>query len=783
MKRLLLLFFPFFVAGLAGAQAQLEGFGSMPVDITGEHTTFSPGGVAVAEKNVVIRYGEATIYCDYAQYNPDTHDVLLLGNVRIYRDGHLYTGDRAVYNLETKKLTAADFRADIYPEEAAVDTLFSIGPNAYQVRDGIFTTSDSSKPDYHMYARGARIYTKDRIILRDVTFYLGQTPIFWFPAVYQSLNKNQGFTVVPGYTSVFGAYLRSRYTFPITQDIGATAQLDLMSNRGIGLGLDSKWGGGDTKETAEWGRFRSYYVHDSDPGQNTTDLARATISPDRYRISLQDRTYLSEDIYSTINVNKLSDARFLEDFVPGDFRTDPNPDNILGLTKWNEDYTITLTGRKSVNSFFDTTERLPELAFDGKERPIFGNSGLFYTGDFSAGYYRRNFASGSPFADYESFRADTYHEIEFPKELFGWLSVVPKVGLRETYYGSSGQFKAATSTSDMTQSDGSILPAGSVVPQLFGGGPVFRTAFNAELESSFKISKAYEDVQSRAWGLDGLRHVIQPYLDLSYVWTSKNPQQLLQFDRLDPSTQLAPLGFPEFQSIDAIENQAILRLGVNNRFQTRRDNQTINWLEINSYFNINFERPAFEQTFLSLPITSSVLTKPIPLANIVADPGTFSNVFNRMSWTPYNWVRLNVESQLPLLDKGFVEVNSQLNFLLNADTSFQISHEYIQGNPLFADSSYVIFGAYRRLSDNWGVSFREAYEFHTGLLEQQYYAIHRDLSSWIASLALEVINDGGGQTSMGISLTFTLKDMPQISLPLSFDPSSLAGGGTSKSND
>src|ERR1700722_11641129 len=103
---LLLLLSPF-------AKAQLENFGDKPVEINADETSFE-GGLAVGQNNVVIRYGTTTIYCDYAQYNPDTREVLVRGNVRIYGDGRLFVGERAVYNLETKLLTAADFHGDVY---------------------------------------------------------------------------------------------------------------------------------------------------------------------------------------------------------------------------------------------------------------------------------------------------------------------------------------------------------------------------------------------------------------------------------------------------------------------------------------------------------------------------------------------------------------------------------------------------------------------------------------------------------------------------------------------
>src|SRR6478736_6117720 len=107
MRYLLSLIALLFV-GTSGARAQFGSFADVPIEINAEETRLE-AGMAVADKNVVIRYGEILIYCDMAQYNPDTRDVLATGNVRIYREGMLFTGERALYNLETKRLSGADF--------------------------------------------------------------------------------------------------------------------------------------------------------------------------------------------------------------------------------------------------------------------------------------------------------------------------------------------------------------------------------------------------------------------------------------------------------------------------------------------------------------------------------------------------------------------------------------------------------------------------------------------------------------------------------------------------
>lgn len=755
-------------AGMAGARAQFSSFADVPIEINADETRIE-GGVAIAEHNVVIRYGTVLIYADYAQYNPDTRDVLVNGNVRIYREGQLFTGDRALYNLETKRLDAADFRGEFTPFRFAGDSLSSMGNNAYLIKDGIFTTSDNSKADYYIKAKTIRVYPNDRVVFSDVTLYVGRTPIFWFPYVYQSLNKEQGFSLAPGYSSKWGAYLLNSYTFPLGEGWSARLRLDLMAERGVGVGVESDWENG--KGGRDWGRFRFYGIDDQKPGTNKTALGREEIDHGRYRLTLQARQYITEDIYASVDINKLSDARVLEDFDEGNFRRNPNPDNSITLTYWNENYTVNLLGRVNLNDDnFDGTERLPEASLDIKRQPFF-KLPVFYEGNTSAGFLRRNFADGSIFEDYDTFRADSFHQWSLPVMIKDKVSIIPRIGIRGTYYGDSGRYIDKTITEQIEEeirddagnlTDTAIKEVSRTERELQSTGSIFRPVFNAGVTVSFKMSKAYEQVQSRAWGLDGLRHVVQPWMNLGYTYSGENPADILQFDRLNPSTQLPPIDYPQFNSIDSIDTGAILRLGVNQRWQTRRDNQTVGWLEWNTYFDAFLDRPDYG-------------------FNSLSDPGSFSNVYNRIRWTPVSWVTFDLNSQLPIFDSGFTEINPRVSFMPIRDLRLSIGERYLNGHPLFRDSSLIDFGAYWRVNDHWGFGLRESYEMDTGTLETQRYELHRDLSSWIASLGFTVRDNGGGQEDYGVLLTFTLKDLPGVRLPLSLDPEGLAGGSSGKS--
>jgi hypothetical protein len=252
-------------------------------------------------------------------------------------------------------------------------------------------------------------------------------------------------------------------------------------------------------------------------------------------------------------------------------------------------------------------------------------------------------------------------------------------------------------------------------------------------------------------------------MDASFVYTSEKPAQIYQFDRYVPSTQPPPIDFPQFNAIDSLDDWTIIRLGVHNRFETRRDSQTITWLELNTFFDIDLQRPTFGNPAL------------------IADTGTFSNLFNTVTWLPLPWLSLSVVSQVPLFDHGFYQINDNFTFQVTRDLSVGLGERYISGNSQFVDSNLVTLSGYYRINDNWAFSVAEQYEFETSTLEEQTYTVSRDLSSWIASIGLDVQNSGGVK-SYGVILSFTLKDLPNVRLPLTLDPNSLTGLTSSSKN-
>src|SRR5213595_3649547 len=449
---------------------------NVPIEITSTGETTYENGLATARDNVAIHLGNTDIYADYAQYNSTTHDVELRGHVRIYRETSLYIAESGIYNTETKKIKALNARTESQPYFLTGKHVTSISDNGYLINDGTFTTHDSPKADFHLHARTIRVYENDRVIFQYVTAFVGKVPVFWWPYMYQSLSDAFSFTVSPAYLSSWGPSLLGEVTFPITDHIKGRLRLDYFGRRGPAVGFDPTIDYG--KDDNSQARLKTFYINDQNPDINQTAVPRQNVPTGRYRLSLEDRTNFTDDIYGIANLTKLSDPFVMQDFYQGEFRINPVPDNVVALTKTNPFYTLTAIARFQANDFFEQTERLPEVVLDVKRHALFGGP-IFYEGETGVADLHRNFADKSEFENYSTVRFDTFHQLLYPNTYFGWLSIVPRVGFRGTYYGKTWDLGSTVFVppSNPLVPD-FILPPPTLANPVKFDGDTFRTVFD-----------------------------------------------------------------------------------------------------------------------------------------------------------------------------------------------------------------------------------------------------------------------------------------------------------------
>ena len=702
------------------------------VEIDSDFSEYDQGmDIAKAWGDVVVTYDDITIQADQVEFHRKTGKIFARENVRAFTGSETVDAKEIIYNIHTGEMTTSQFKSSLEPLFYTSDRIAK--PD--EARDGplsllnsSFTTHDSANPNFRVKVKKLEIYPDDKMVLYGAKVNIGKIPVMWFPYFVQPLEDELGYYFTPGWNSPWGAFLLNQYGFKLGDNYIVQTQLDVRSDRGIAGGLEIR--DRNFSASSEIGNLKLYYADDDNPQLPFIGEVRATpVDSSRYRINLQHRVYLpgakDETFYVDFDLNKLSDPFFYEDFFPGEFRIDPKPDNLINLNKVFAQGEISLTSRFQFNEFFQTDTRTPELAVDFIRTPL-GETGFFYSGFTTYGILDEEFDEDSVLAgepDPSGYnRLQSYHEFIFPTKV-GILDIVPRAGAG---YANYSNFEVS------------------------GLDPFESISMHAGVDFSFKLSKRSHDIYNRALGLDGLLHVVRPYLNYSYVTTDQIDGRFTPIDRLTPSTRLRPIDLPLYTSIDDLRNWQIFRAGLSQQWYTRRNGSTYRWLTLDNYMDFYADDPEFNRNV--------------------------SNFFTDIRWYPLPWLYTTTTAQLPVSSntQSFSELSTYIGVTPTDWFQVELGHYFINDHPFFRDSSLLTVDTYTRLTDNWGLSTSHRFEADDSTLEYQQYSIHRDLASCTATLGGIVRDNRSGEKEYGVLFSLTLKAFPKVRLPVDFQPGGLS---------
>ncbi len=581
-------------------------------------------GIATATNGVVVRYGDVVLTAKRAVINQFTGEVQAEGDVRIQQANHLWQGASVRYNLRTGEMAGRGFRTGQPPFLAGGSVVAGDHEaGVYVGRNAFVTTDDYERPGYRVRAETLVVVPGEYITAKNALLYLGNTPVFYFPYYRRSLeHRPNRFSFTPGYRSAHGPFLLTAYEWYWSERLDGAIHLDARLKRGIGLGPDLNW------HLPRWGEgtFKYYYLNDDRPGEDENGNA---IDDDRQRIYFSHRVDIRSNLVAKAMVRYQSDSRIIRDFFESEYRDNVQPNSYAELEKQWDNWNLNLLVQARVNDFFETVERLPDLKLTGLPQQI-GNSPFYYESESTFGYYRRKFADDAT-DRFSAVRGDTFHQVLLPKTFFGWLNVTPRAGGRLTHYGE-------------THGPGTTMDDQG------------RAVFNTGAEVSWKASRLWQGVRSSFWDIDGLRHIIQPSLNYSFVpRPTERPPELPQFDYEVPTTRLLPITFPDFNAIDAIDSQNVVRLGLRNKLQTKRQGTLDHVVDWALYADWRLD-PRGGQ-------------------------GRFSDLYSDMDLRPFAWLTLNSETRYDLNGGRLNEANHYAALTPNDIWSLTLGHRYLREFP------------------------------------------------------------------------------------------------------
>ena len=685
----------------------LPGGGEVEYDLT--------SGLARAT-NAMVTYGNAVLTAQQIVANPNTGLVIADGHVRIQQGEQLWASEHIRYSFRTHQIEGDQFRTGQAPLFAEGSTLRAdITNHLYTASDAMLTSEDIAQPLIKVHAKSIKLIPGRKIEARQATLYIGTIPVFYFPFYSRNLTEHAGhFNLLPGYRTAFGPFLLATYTWWLSDELDGAVHLDYRQKRGPGVGPDlnyhlGKWGSGT---------FKYYYTHD---GDTAADNLGVPIPEDRQRVYFSYDANPATNLFAKAMVRYESDFAVVRDFFEGEYRRDPQPDSFFELNKFWRNFSLDAYVQPQVNRFLETVERLPDIRLTGYRQQV-GATPVYYESESSAGWYKRAFAIDAgtngppPGLDYSAARADTYHQLLLPETFFGWLNVIPRVGGRFTYYSESSGPGATTDEQ-------------------------YRGVFNTGAEVNFKASRLWPAVTSGLFEIDGLRHILEPSANYVFVPSpSVAPNQLPRFDYELPSLRLLPIEFPEYNAIDSVDSQNVIRWGLRNKLQTKRSGQVVNVLDWNLYADWRL-KPRSDQT-------------------------TFSDLYSDLYFRPRSWLTLESLIRYDIGSGNWRMAYHTLTIRPSSVWSWSLGHYFLRDDlspsPLALGPGNNVLSStmFYRLNENWGFRMAHYFEAQTGTLQEQSYSVYRDLRSWTAALSFRVRQNVFGPADYTVAFTFSLKAFP-----------------------
>ena len=686
------------------------------------------GVMATGTNGICVKYGETVLMADSASVNRQTGETVADGNVRIEEGDQIWVGEHIRYNFMTHQMQSEQFRMGKPPVFAQGGQLRGDTTNkTYTARHALVTTDDVSDPAFRVRASRVKIVPGKYVEMWNAVLFMDGVPAFYFPYYRRNLGAHaNNFNFTPGYRSAYGPFLLNTYTWYLNDAVDGKIHLDYREQRGVGAGPDLNL------HLGRWGEaeFRYYYLHDRDPNHsvNTNSFPNLGAMPEnRQRFYLGYQATPSTNLNVKALVNYQGDPLVLHDFFEGDYRDNPQPNTFVEVNQYWNNWSLDAETTPRVNSFFDQVERLPDVKLTGFRQQIF-DTPVYYESESSAGYYRRFFAgTNALFATtnnlpaYSAARADTFHQLLLPWTFFNWLNVTPRVGGRFTYYSSE------------------TGPGGT-------NNETKRGVFNTGVGTSFKASHLWAGATNSLLDVDGLRHVIEP--SANYVFVPRPtapPSQLPQFDSALPSLLLLPVQFPDYNDIDSIDSQNVIRFGLRNTLQTKRDGQLDNLLDWNLTLDWRLN-PHHDLSNLDEPFSPEQ---------------TFSDLYSDLTFKPRSWIVLGSQLRYNINDGELNLAFHQLTLTPNERWSWGVGHWYLRNGFFGSGDNFITSTMFFRLNDNWG--FRTMHDFNAqnGRLQEQDYTVYRDLRSWTGALTFRVVDNGYGPTDFTVAFTFSLKAVPK----------------------
>ncbi len=484
-----------------------------------------------------LTYGDLILTADEIRYDDQKAEAHARGHIVLTRGDIRLIADEGTYTLADGKVHLVNTKAGYYPLYLQGGTLEG-NTHEFTLHDATLTYGEPGSFSPTLRAESIDFIEGKSFRAHHAHLRVGPVPLVPLPVFSQRLDTPPMETDIrAGFRSSTGAFLDVTALAPVSNGIHLGPEIGVYTKRGLILGPAASY---DTLrgDTSLVGALRSGWIYDLGSREDRgLDSEGRQIGRHRGYIDWRHLENFGDKISLMAQVGYWSDSEIIRDYARHRFARNQQPETFVGASYTEDNFVGSVFARFQTNDFQITRRREPEVSVKLLASPQ--DLGVVQRGHVAFVNLREDASTVSP--ELSSERLDVFYGLERPTAVTPWLTYTPVVGGRVSHY-----FSPLGDKDDYTRVLGQV------------GGDIRARAFGQF------------DVQSERWGIDGLRHLVEPFAQYRYIPDAeKGAAYIPDIDRSVFSTRLLPIDLGDIRALDELHEINTLRYGLQQRLQTR----------------------------------------------------------------------------------------------------------------------------------------------------------------------------------------------------------------------
>ena len=526
---------------VARAQSQIAGcklskaLNMSGTQLTEEHYVME----GTSDQPVQIDCDDLQFFADHMELFQKEGRVIANGNVTYISGGNKISAERMVYFTKTRTGTFYNATGTAVLRESPQPGIFGtqepdayfwgeelqkIGPKAYRIIKGGFTTCVQPAPRWDMEANSITMHLDDYALLKNAVFRVKNVPLMFLPIFYypiQEDNRATGFLMpIYGTSTQRGQSLTNQFFWAINRSHDATIEHDWFSKTGQQIGGEYRYVLGPGSQ----GNVRTTFLNEHFDTTNSDGTTSPGSSQRNYGIVGDMAQRLPHHFQARANANYTSSIsatqRYSQDVFQTTNRSRRLGGNVAGA--WSG-YSVSVTADRSDyfngETSYQTTGTLPRIWLTRAEQAIGSTKMYFGVNSEYVTMVRSNTNNDVKVSDQGLSRFDVTPTLRIPFTKWPFFTVNSVVGWRGTYWTES------------LDTNPSCPPESVIGNQCQVDEPIGRRYFDLQ-------TRIVGPVFNRIWTpntgyAEKFKHVIEPSVSIHYVPDITNFNQIVKLDGTD----------------------------------------------------------------------------------------------------------------------------------------------------------------------------------------------------------------------------------------------------------